>query len=68
MKHRIVITQVNGKIVHIATSGETEIYLIEKRIGVDICSVLEPDYEFESGKAHEIFKGETQEFLKKHGV
>ncbi len=68
MKHKISIHQVNGKIVHISTSGETEIYLIEKRIGKDVCSKLEPDYEFEVGKGHEAFMGESRQFLKKHEV
>ncbi len=69
MKHKIIVHQVNGRIVHIAASGETEIYLIESAPNSHIVSKLEPDFEFEAGKAHEIYSDESiKEIFKTHNV
>jgi hypothetical protein len=69
LKHKIIIHQVNGRIVHISASGETEIVLIESSPNRHIVSKLEPDFEFESGKAYEIYSDQdTSEFLKKHEI
>lgn len=68
VKHKIIIHQVNGRITHISASGCTEVYLAELSIGSIVVSKLDPDIEFESGKAHEIYQGELSKFLKKHKV
>ena len=69
LKHKIIIHQVNGKIVHIATSGDTDIILIESTPNNHNICKLDPDFQFESGTAHQIFTdGETSEFLKYHNI
>jgi hypothetical protein len=69
MKHKIIIHQVNGRIVHISASGSTEIILIESAPNSQALSKLEPDLEFESGKAHEMFTNqEIRSFLEEHQV
>jgi len=69
MKHKIIIHQVNGRIVHISASGATEVILIESAPNSQVLSKLEPDLEFESGKAHEMFTNqEIKGFLEEHQV
>lgn len=69
MRHKIIIRQVNGKIVHISASGETDIVVIESTPSHHSISKIEPDIEFESGKSHEFYSHkETSEFLKEHGI
>lgn len=64
MKHKIIISSVNGRITSICASGDTEIFLIEERPNQKSIAKLEPDILFENGKAHELFNGEHAEFLK----
>lgn len=68
MKHKVIIRLVNGNIESIHTSGDTEIFLIEKDPLKRSLSKLEPDFIFENGKAHELYEGRESEFLKKHNV
>jgi hypothetical protein len=68
MKHKIIITSINGRIVSIASSGDTEIYLMESNINGNHVSKLTPDIEFENGEGHKLYREEVAEFLKKHGV
>lgn len=67
MKHRIIITQVNGKITSVMASGETQVYLVQQGQGLDSVAVIDPD-EFEIGKAHEAFMGNAKQFLKEKKV
>ena len=68
MKHKIIIKSVNGNIESIHTSGDTEIYFIEKNPLKRSLSKLEPDSIFENGKAHELYEGREAEFLKRNNV
>jgi hypothetical protein len=69
LKHKIIIHQVNGRIVHISASGDTDIILIESGVNSHNICKLEPDLQFEAGKAHEMFSDEeTCDFLKHHKI
>lgn len=67
MKHKVIIVQHNGKITSVLASGETEVYLVQKGQGLDSVAIIDPD-EFEIGKAHKLFTGATEQFLKEKKV
>ena len=60
-----VVIQVNkdGHIVKVKTDQEAEIYIVCQSADINFASKIEPDFIFESGKAHESYMGPVRRKL-----